>query len=102
MMMPQSGTGATKCQVFLGLVAVQKSTSTKYPGSFLRETRKSQKEATYAGGYDSEVHALVGGRYSFCIYRWLQKTGGHRAAHSGRASAGRAAHGDAVRISGAD
>ncbi len=57
--------------LFSAQVAPKKSNSTKYPGSFRKETRKSQKEAIYAGGYDSEIHALVGSGYSLCIHRRL-------------------------------
>jgi hypothetical protein len=58
-------------QILLGPVAPKKGNGTKYHRSFRKETRKMQKEATHAGGYDSEIHAVVGNRCSICIYRRL-------------------------------
>src|ERR1700683_3090920 len=87
---------------FPGAVALRTSNSAKCPGSFLRETRKSQKEATYAGGYDSEIHAPVWSGHRFFIFGRFVEKGGPRAAYSCRTRAHCAAHGDAVRVSGAD
>ena len=76
-----------KCLLAVALETPRKGNSTKYAGSFRKETRKSRKEEIYAGGYDPEVHALVGSSHGICIHRRLQETGGHRAADACRASA---------------